>query len=155
MKRPIKPYKPDIRDYEARIGKIKTLQSYIFVDPECSERYEEQISDYGTVIPDYKPWLYETKVASLQELIDLSKGQDPKNVNIILYRDRDLYSISVDLTSKETYSSEEVMSDYKSDLDNYEDSLNNYHAQLKEYDNWCNQKEIERLEARIIALKKK
>lgn len=86
--------------------KIKALLSETYVHPEFVEHYEERWHERNTRDtqdleeepegePKYKTWNYNVKLFTLADLLKLSKGVDPKNVSVHIYRDREMQDLTV------------------------------------------------------------
>ncbi len=137
MIRPKIPFPPNIDDYKNQIGKPETLKSFKYVDDECEDKYIESCECDEISVPEYESWDSITKVCSIQDLLDsVPKGTDPKDVSLIINRDREAYYISVSLVSNLPSSEETQMKAYELALEKYKEDDIQFRKNLKEYKNF-------------------
>ena len=83
--------------------KEKRLLTKWYIHPEAIEQVIESLADHlgdDEELPAYEKWWYTTDAFSLQEILDLSKDFDPKDVIISIYRDRQVQDITVSVNHR-------------------------------------------------------
>lgn len=157
MQKPEVPYKKGhfIREPEYE---EKFLKTKVYVHPDCIERYKEQWEDQkesdDEVMPPIEEWWYNTDVFTLQELLDMSEGMNPKEVFISVHRDRQIHDISVSVSCRTKPDLEAWRAGKAASEADYEARLEVYKKDMIEYRKWEANQKIKALETKLESLDK-
>lgn len=135
----------------------KCLKNKTYVHPDCIERYEErweEDAEEGDVKPTIEEWWYDTEVFTLQELLDMSKGMDPKDVIISVHRDRQIEDLSVSVTHRSTPDIKAWRAGKAAEDADYEARLEVFKKDMIEYRKWEANQKIKALESKLDSLEK-
>jgi hypothetical protein len=156
MKKPETPYKKGHFISEPEYEE-KFLKTKLYVHPECIERYEENWQDEheeDEVMPPLEEWWYNTDVYSLQELLDMSKGMDPKDIFISVHRDREIHDISVTVSCRIKPDIKAWRAGKAASEADYEARLEVFKKDMIEYRKWEANQKIEELKNKLGSLEK-
>lgn len=157
MKKPETPYKKGHFICEPKYEE-KCLKNKVYVHPDCIERYEENWEEYneeeGAVMPAIEEWWYDTDVFTLQELLDMSKGMDPKDVFVSVHRDREIRDLSVSVSCRTKPDIEAWRTGKAASEADYEARLEVFKKEMIEYRKWEANQEIEKLKNKLGSLEK-
>jgi hypothetical protein len=159
MKKPKYPFRSGKYDNWRADIEYKSLASKWYIHPELEERIIESAEDdldEGESLPPYEEWGYEERVFTVQELMNLCQGLDPKNVYLKISRDRDISDITVSVIQEIPITNKkERKALYEADVKDWEARLAIYEQEMLEYDKWMLEEQIRKNQQKLDKLKGK
>lgn len=156
MEKPKEPFKS--RKY-VRLPKYESesLDRNTYVHPDLTDNYLENRADYddNEKLPKgVHKWWYDTDLYTLQDLLNLSKDKDPKEIVISLHRNREIDHITISVEYRTKTDVEAWQADHDAEEAEYKQKYADYVEADKEYQLWLAEQELEKLVAKISDLKK-
>ena len=159
MQKPKEPFKSGkyihLPEYENEV-----LDNKKYVHPDLIENYLENQEDYDNYRNDEKlpddlnEWWYHTDLYSLQELMDLSKDKDPKDVIISLHRNREIDHVTISVKYRTATDAQKWQAEHDAEEAEYQRKYTEYVEADKQYQLWLAEQELEKLVAKISTMKK-
>jgi len=158
MEKPKQPFKSSkyicLPEHETKI-----LDSKTYVYPECIERWIESQEDYDNYCNNNElpagvhEWHYDTDLYTLQDLLDLAKGKDPKDVIISLSRDREIIHVGISVEHRTQVDIQAWQAAHDAEEDEYQRKYAEYIEADKKYQLYLAEQELEKLVSKITHLK--